>query len=234
MEGGTILQLKNLLNYTNVLCAQKSECYWWFRSGRTLWSHHCNCNGMLWDGVPWWQAEPRSGTKQSWVTRQEREETSFVRVGWQMVMKYTNITLPSEKCSKSAASIDNVCQGISLTRSAVWRFEDTVRGGRGGGWWHACATVLEIYAACFQGRQSNQLLYWSMAQNHLFLSQTLTQQLIWSLVPKAGLALIFHVIYIWSLFIVPVKLLSHHWEPKGHCSCRTLYGPTNECHPPIW
>lgn len=208
MEGGTILQLKNLLNYTNVLCAQKSECYWWFRSGRTLWSHHCNCNGMLWDGVPWWQAEPRSGTKQSWVTRQEREETSFVRVGWQMVMKYTNITLPSEKCSKSAASIDNVCQGISLTRSAVWRFEDTVRGGRGGGWWHACATVLEIYAAYFQGRQSNQLLYWSMAQNHLFLSQTLTQQLIWSwYISTQG----------WPGLNIPCDL---HME-LIHCACKT-------------
>ena len=39
----------------------------------------------------------------------DKEETSFVQVGWQMVLNYTNIALPSEKCStKTCPAADMV------------------------------------------------------------------------------------------------------------------------------
>ena len=50
-------------------------------------------------------------------------------------------------------------------------FEDAVRGA----WWHACATVLEIYAACFQSRQSNQLFYWSTVTTGSVSSVSITK-----------------------------------------------------------
>ena len=108
------------------------------------------CNEMLWDGVPWWQAKPRPGAKQSWDTWQWREETGFVQVGWQNCIQLYKTLLCWVKHSESAVSVDGVQKYAKEFLSFLSSYEEFENTRQGDGMHDACATVWEIMLLVFK------------------------------------------------------------------------------------
>ena len=98
------------------------------------------------------------------------------------ISNYTNIALPSEKRSKSAANIDGVQEFAKkfLSLALLYEeFEDAIREGDGLHVLRCWKFMLLVFKAGNRTNYAIEMLF-LLAQYHLFLSPRLVQQQVWS------------------------------------------------------
>ena len=184
MEGGTILQLKNLLNRTNVPRDVHKDVNAVDDFVQVALSGHIIAAAMECFGMKSLGDKPNQDIVPSNVeslSKEEKKQVFFELVG-KIVSKYTNIALPSEKSSKSAASIDGIQEYAKefLSLALLYEeFEDAIREGDGVRVLRCWKFMLLVFKAGNRTNYSIEALF-LLAQYHLFLSPRLAQQLIWS------------------------------------------------------
>ena len=136
MEGGTILQLKNLLNRTNVPHDVHKDVNAVDDFVQVALSGHIIAAAMECFGMECLGDKPNPDIVPSNVeslSKEDKKRVLFELVG-KIVSKYTNIALPSENSSKSAASIDGIQEYAKEFLSLALLYEefaDAIREGDG-------------------------------------------------------------------------------------------------------
>ena len=174
MEGGTILQLKNLLNRTNVPRDVHKDVNAVDDFVQVALSGHIIAAAMECFGMECLGDKPNPDIVPSNVESLSKED--------KIVSKYTNIALLSENSSKSAASIDGIQEYAKEFLSLALLYEefaDAIREGDGMRVLRCWKFMLLIFKAGNRTNYSIEALF-LLAQYHLFLSPRLAQQLIWS------------------------------------------------------